>query len=216
VIDLLGEDERRLDDKAAVLRDVCAALSSDRLGDASDILRERYAFAPMTNVGRHYSERQMLKVFAQDGFIDRYSGARLVCPATLRLISTRLPEAFPFHRNWRVDACHFAYWELCPTVDHMLPVSRGGTDDASNWITTSMVRNAAKAGFTLDELGWSLHSPGNMADWDGLLGWFIDQANADRLIRADPYLRRWFSAAKQLGECGSVWWQAKGGRNRWE
>jgi hypothetical protein len=185
-------------DKAAVLGDVCAALSADRLGDAADILQDRYAFAPLTNVGRRYSVRQMLEIFVRDGFIDRYSGARLVCPATLRLISKRLPEAFPFHRNWRIDACHFGYWELCPTVDHVLPVSRGGTDDESNWITTSMVRNAAKASFTLDELGWSLHPSGNIDDWDGLLGWFIDQAHTDHLVLDDPYVRQWFNAGNQL------------------
>jgi hypothetical protein len=173
-------------DKAAVLSDVCTALSADRPDDAADILRNRYASTPLTNVGRRYSVRQMLAVFVRDGFIDRYSGARLVCPATLRLISKRLPEAFPFHRNWRIDACHFGYWELCPTVDHILPVSRGGTDDESNWITTSMVRNAAKAAFTLDELGWSLHAPGKTDDWNGLLGWFIEQARGDRLVLMIP------------------------------
>lgn len=59
----------------------------------------------------------------------------------------------------------------------------------------SMLRNSAKANFTLDELGWSLHPPCDVKEWDGLLGWFIDQANADRTVPDDPYLRRWFSAA---------------------
>jgi hypothetical protein len=141
----------------------------------------------------------MLGVFRRDGFIDRYSGERLVCPATLRLISKRLPEAFPFHPNWRADACHFGYWELCPTVDHVLPISRGGADDETNWITTSMILNAAKGNFTLDELRWPPPlPPGNCADWDGLTGWFLDQATADRAIQDDRYLRGWFNAANQL------------------
>ena len=72
---------------------------------------------------------------------DQYCGARLVCVAALRLISKRLPDQFPFQTNWRTDACHFAFWELVPTLDHILPVSRGGTDDESNWATTSMLRN---------------------------------------------------------------------------
>ena len=105
-------------------------------------------------------------------------------PCYLHLISKRLPQAFPFHRNWHIDACHFGYWELCPTLDHILPVWRGGTAE-TNWITTSMVRNAAKAAFTLDELGWSLHPPGKIDDWGRLLGWFIEQARADRLVLDD-------------------------------
>jgi len=66
----------------------------------------------------------MLAAFARDGFVDRYSGARLVCGATLRLISKRPPVQFPFQPNWRTDACHFAFWDLAPTIDHILPVSR--------------------------------------------------------------------------------------------
>jgi hypothetical protein len=187
-----------MDDKTTVLADVCAALSDNRRDRAGAILRERYPFVPLANVGRRYSVRQMLTVFARDGFVDRYSDVRLICVATLRLISKRLPDQFPFQSNWRTDACHFAFWELVPTIDHILPVSRGGTDDESNWATTSMLRNSAKANFTLDELGWSLHPPGDMREWDGLLGWFVDQARADRTVLEDPYLRQWFSAAGHI------------------
>jgi HNH endonuclease len=153
----------------------------------------------LAKVERRYSVRRMLAAFTRDGFVDRYSGVRLVCVAALRLISKRLPDEFPFQTNWRTDTCHFAFWDLAPTIDHILPVSRGGTDDESNWATTSMLRNSAKANFTLEELGWSLCPRGDTKDWDGLLGWFIDQANADRTILDDRYLRQWFSAASSTG-----------------
>jgi hypothetical protein len=35
-----------------------------------------------------------------------------------------------------------------------------------------------------------------MKDWDGLLGRFIEQANADRAVLADHYLREWFTASR--------------------
>jgi hypothetical protein len=188
-------ERRAVKDKAAVLADVCAALSVNQPDEAGMILREQYPFVSLAKVGRRYSVRQMLTTFVRDGFVDRYSGVRLVCAAALRLISKRLPDQFPFQPNWRTDACHFAFWDLAPTIDHIVPVSRGGTDDESNWATTSMLRNSAKANFTLEELGWSLCPRGDTKDWDGLLGWFIDQANADRTILDDHYLRQWFSAA---------------------
>lgn len=187
------------DDKSAVLSDVCVALTDNQLAVAADILRDRYPFVPLANVGRRYTFRQMIAVFTRDGFVDRYSGTRLVFPATLRLISNLLPESFPFHRNGRLDVCHFAFWEMFPTIDHFVPVARGGADDESNWITTSMVRNAAKSAFTLDELGWSLRPPGNIAEWDGLTGWFVDRAKADPAILTDIYFRQWFAAATQHG-----------------
>jgi hypothetical protein len=186
-----------MDDKAAVLVDVCAALSGNQLEKAAAILHERYPFVPLVKVGRRYSVGQMLRVFVRDGFVDRYSGTRLICLPALRLISMRLPSQFPFQTNWRTDVCHFAFWDLAPTIDHIVPVSRGGGDDEHNWATTSMLRNSAKANFTLDELGWPLRPPpGGMKDWDGLLGWFMDQASADRAVRDDPYLRPWFTASR--------------------
>jgi hypothetical protein len=186
-----------MEDKSAVLAEVCAALTGNQSAVAADILRDRYPFVPLVNVGRRYSVRQAHNVFVRDGFVDRYSGTRLVFPATLRLISKRLPEQFPFHRNGRFDLCHFGFWELFPTIDHLVPVARGGADDQANWITTSMVRNAAKGVLTLGELGWSLWPPGDVHAWDGLAGWFVEQATADRTILDDVYFRQWFAAATQ-------------------
>jgi hypothetical protein len=138
-----------------------------------------------------------MRVFRRDGFIDRYSGGRLVFPGTLRLLSELLPQEFPFHPNWKSDACHFAFYELFPTVDHVVPVSRGGADDETNWVSMSMVRNAAKANFTLSELRWELVPPGEAGDWDGLVGWFLN-ATASR-PDLSPYLRAWRAAALPTG-----------------
>ena len=140
------------DDKSVVLSDVCAAVTDNQLAVATDILRDRYAFVPLANVGRRYTFRQMIAVFRRDGFVDRYSSAQLVFPATLRLIPKLLPEQFPFHRNGRLDVCHFALWEMFPTIDHVVPVAPGVADNESYWVTTSIVRNAAKSAFTLEEL----------------------------------------------------------------
>ena len=92
---------------------------------------------------------------------------------------------------------HFMFWELFPTIDHVRPVARGGADAEENWVTTSMLRNGAKAGWTLEELGWTLHPPGDTA-WDGLLGWFLEYAKGSALAREDAYVRRWHRAALRI------------------
>jgi hypothetical protein len=61
-----------------------------------------------------------------------------------------------------------------------------------------MVLNAAKANFTLEELGWTLHQPNNDNRWDGLTGWFLRQTNLMVELRANPYLRRWLVAAEAI------------------
>jgi hypothetical protein len=181
---------------AAVLADVCAALANRRMGDAAAILRARYPFEPFSNAGRRCPPARCMAVFARDGFVDRYSGERLVLPGTLRLLAKLLPEEFPFHRNWRTDACHFAFWELFPTVDHVVPVSRGGGGRGEQ--LTSMLRNAAKANFTLEELGWNLAPLGDLGEWDGLTSWFLAQAEENPAILSDRYLREWQRAAQAV------------------
>ena len=89
-----------------------------------------------------------------------------------------MPNEFPFHPNWKTDLTHPSYWEVGATVDHVVPVTRGGADDESNWVTTSMARNSAKMNWTLNELGWTVHPPGDIKHWDGLIRWFLDYTSA--------------------------------------
>ncbi len=71
-------------DKAEVLAHVCARLAAGDTTNARETLRSGYPFAPQAKVARRYTERQCLRVFYRDGFIDRYSGTRLVNPGVLR------------------------------------------------------------------------------------------------------------------------------------
>ena len=184
--------------KAHVLADVCSRFASGALDDASQILRKQYPFVPFENAGRKWTPLQALSIFVRDGFSDRYSGLPLVFPGTLRIISLRLPVDFPFHRNWKTDECHFAYWELAPTIDHVIPVSRGGTDDETNWVTTSMVKNAAKANFRLEEIGWSLLPEITGAGWDGLTSYFLDEVARTPDLLSDASIRKWANALQAI------------------
>ena len=178
------------------LVDVCDALTRGRLDDAAAILRSQYPFTPP---GRKYGARQSMAIFVRDGFIDRYSGKRLMFPGTMRLLSHLLPNEFPFHPHWKTEACHFAYWELTPTIDHLVPVSRAGADDKTNWVTTSMLRNSAKGNFTIEELGWTLTPGGDARDWDGLTAWFMRELTANPSLLKLPYIQEWHTAAQLSG-----------------
>jgi len=181
-------------DKADLIKSLCDAIT---LGDEETIAStlKKYPFAPQSNVGRKYTEVQAAHVFMRDGYIDRYSGVRLVNPAVLRLLSKVLPRDFPFHPNWKMTETHPAYWELIPTIDHIVPVARGGPDTADNWVTTSMLRNAAKSNWTLEELGWTLLPPGDYQRWDGLTGWLIRYIETHGLENQEHYVVRWYKAS---------------------
>jgi hypothetical protein len=183
------------DASTAVLQDVCTLISQGQLESASSLIREQYPFAPAKKTGRQYSPRQMTAVFVRDGFIDRYRGNRLVFPPSLRLISKLLPNEFPYHKNGKMTEGHIAYWELFPTIDHVVPVARAGKDTEDNWVSCSMITNSIKSNWTLEQLGWEKLPPGDCRTWDGLLGWFVEQVEREQTLLAEPYLKRWHRAA---------------------
>jgi 5-methylcytosine-specific restriction endonuclease McrA len=185
-------------DKADVIRRVAEALTEGNIGRASEIAMTEYPFVAAVASKRQYTPFQSLQVFHRDGFIDRYSAERLVNPGALHVLSKTLPLEFPAHPNWRMSESHMVYWELFPTIDHVVPVARGGADDDSNWVTTSMVRNAAKSNWMLDELGWRLVDPGDPSTWDGLSRWFVDYVDAHQELLTDPYIGRWSNATRRV------------------
>jgi hypothetical protein len=188
----LGKDHSR------TVANICDALTRGDRETASQIARDDYPFAPIHATKRRYTELQSARLFVRDGFVDRYSGSHLVFPATLRLLSQLLPEEFPAHPNWKMSESHIAYWELFPTVDHVVPIARGGADTEENWVTTSMLRNSAKSNWTMEELGWQLSPPGDIRQWDGLMSWFFRYVENHPSVLADTYLKRWHRASLSI------------------
>jgi hypothetical protein len=181
--------EVQVADKSAVIQAVCAAVANGDEAVAAGLLRRDYPFTSGQATVRRYGAEVLTRVFVRDGFIDQYTGKRLIFVPALRLLSIVLPNEFPYHLNWKVAVTHPAYWELGATIDHVKPVTHRGDNDESNLVTTSMARNSAKMNYTLQELGWTLHERGNFEEWDGLLRWFLQYtATNPGLLRND--LRR--------------------------
>ncbi|WP_417394402.1 HNH endonuclease [Gimesia chilikensis] len=183
-----------------VVQRACDAIGGGNLAGAKEMIRSGYPFTATQSLDRRYSDKEKTKVFIRDGFIDRYSGERLVYPPVLRLLSSLMPEEFPFHSNWKMSECHIAYWQLYPTIDHIVPVTRGGIDEESNWVCTSQIRNSAKANWLLEELGWELQPPGDLQEWDGLFHWFLEYVEQHPEIKEDSWLRSWGSTARSVYE----------------
>ncbi|WP_321428612.1 hypothetical protein [uncultured Methanolobus sp.] len=62
----------------------------------------------------------------------------------------------------------------------------------------SQLRNDAKSNWLLEEMGWELHEPGNLNEWDGLLNWFMLYVDTHPEILEDKYIHSWHSAAKRV------------------
>lgn len=188
------------DDKAEVLRQVAILLHNKNFVLAEKMVNEKYPFTPIESSGRNYTVKQMVTQFFNDGFIDRYSGKRLVNPGILRIMSEMLPEAFPYQAHWKTDECHMAYWDLQPTVDHIYPVSLGGKDTSENWATTSMVNNSIKNNFTLEQLGWTLKDKGDIQNWDGLSKIFLEIVEQDKSLLRISRIKSYYTATKEVME----------------
>ncbi len=183
-----------MNDGSQIISRITKALISDDISKASHIATTEWAFEKTKIHKRNYSPKQLMQVFIRDGFCDRYSGTRLVHPGMLRLLSVILPDDFPFQKNWKMTETHYVFWKLFPSLDHVVPISRGGVDEASNWATTSQLRNSAKSNWTLDELGWEMLDLECLDKWDGLSSHFILLAEGNPSFLDIPYIKRWYLA----------------------
>lgn len=184
-------------DRAEIVSQVTEALTCESIDEAGGLLRKSYPFKPIPTVKRRFAPQGFTSIFLRDGFICRYSGKRLIFPPALRLLSCVFPSLFPYHPNWKTNVTHPAYMQLSATIDHLHPVSRGGVDDRSNWVTASMARNSAKVHWTLEEIGWELHPAGNWRTWDGLLRWSVEYAATHPEVVPDRGVRAWLRAGQR-------------------
>lgn len=176
---------------------------SDELLFGSDetvcrIIKEKLPFERLPRDSRSYSIKQKLQLFVRDGFIDRYSGDKLLNPGFLRILSDLFPKEFPYQTNWKQTECHQEWWMRYPTVDHLAPIARGGKNEPDNWVTTSMLHNQAKLNWTIEELGWKLHEPGRIEEWDGMSASFLAIVDARPSLSEDKYVRDWYRATKTI------------------
>ncbi len=185
-------------ERSGTIEKACRLITAKDVVRASQVIATEYPFSPSQKSGRTYTPRVMARIFARDGFIDRYRGTRLIFPPVLRLLSHYLPAEFPYHKNGKMTEGHMAYWELFPTIDHVVPVAGGGADSEGNWVCCSMLTNSIKSNWTLEQLQWQLLPSGDLAEWDGMVGWFVRQVSADPSVLGNAYIKRWHGAAAEL------------------
>lgn len=183
-------------EKHEIIQEACLAISDGNTKRAKQVIKTNYPFTPPQPTKRKYLYRKSMQVFLKDGFIDRYSGDRLVFPPVLRILSSHMPEVFPYHPNWKTSECHMAYWQLYPTIDHVVPVTRGGTDEIRNIVCTSQLRNSAKSNWLITELGWEIQPAGNLNNWDGLISWFFVYVQNHETILQEKAIANWYRIAK--------------------
>jgi len=171
---------------------ICIELSSGDLETAARIADQELATPSGLKYHRRYTPKEETRLFLRDGFIDRFSGDRLVFPPVLFLVSLHLKTQFPYHSDLQPPGCHPMYWDLKPTIVQVAPDTQGHLPRPTdpNWITTSIRRAAIKGNQAAQTLGWALFPPGNAAKWDGLLPWFMEFAEKTNEFKSQDFLQR--------------------------
>ena len=185
-------------EKSDIFTDIIGNLLVNNRSMAKSIIVNEYPHNTYQIEKRTYTITQKMEQFIKDGFIDRYTGEKLLNPAVLKILSVYFPNEFPFHPHWKTTETHIAYWELVPTIDHIYPIARGGQDIQDNWVTTSMKNNLIKSNYTVEEIHWTLHPQGDISDWDGLSNAFIHLAEQNPELLKDKYIKSWYTVTKKL------------------
>lgn len=183
-------------EKSDVISRIVEVLATGNKNLARSMIISEYPHKINNVRKRTYTITNKMEQFTRDGFIDRYTGQKLLNPGILKILSIYFPNEFPFHPHWKMTETHMSYWELVPTIDHIYPIARGGIDDMSNWATTSMKNNSIKSNYTIDEMHWTLYPQGNISDWDGLTKSFILLVENDTQLLHDRYINDWYTASK--------------------
>jgi 5-methylcytosine-specific restriction endonuclease McrA len=119
-------------------------------------------------------QKHINAVLLRDGFIDRYTGDKLVFPGILFLLHFEIPEIFRYNKNWKPEVCHKIFWELYPTVDHIHAQANGGSHELDNLITTLQVINNHKSKKNFEKINWERKDEGVLSNWDGLTTMFFE------------------------------------------
>lgn len=185
-------------DKSEIISDVAINILHNDITKAREIINCEYPHEYFEVEKRTYTMTQKMEQFIRDGFIDRYTGQKLLNPGMLKVISCYFPNEFPYQAHWKMTETHSAYWDLVPTIDHIYPIAQGGHDDEKNWVTTSMKNNSIKSNYTIEEIHWSLYPQGKICDWDGLSKVFMKIVDLNEELLKDNYIRNWYNVSKKV------------------
>ena len=202
-----------------IIMDACLALSDEGKGASETVIRKGYPFDPQARPRLVPREKEapldrkveasdfwnedhasMMRVFARDGFMNRFTGELLIFPAVLRLLSKELPSVMPYQMAWKLGETHIAYYDLCACVVRLLPKSHGGSDVEGNLVTTTMPYVLARSDSTAEEMGWRLTREGYVDEWDGMSSWYVEYLKENPDLRNINYFNLWYIAAKKVLE----------------
>ena len=145
------------------------------VGKLSYEVHRQTKLAPTLAMDERPSERMPKKstermVFQRDGWHCRFCGIQVITAEARKVLC----DAFPNETHWAPSSykrCHSALRAMTASLDHVVPHSRGGTNDLANLVTACYSCQFGRGNFTLAEV--QMTDPRERhavrTSWDGLL-----------------------------------------------
>lgn len=107
-------------------------------------------------------------IFARDGYRCRFCGIRVISRKAIRTLVKLYPEVARWGRS-NIEK-HYALSALSISLDHVLPHSRGGTNEEANLVSACTLCQFGRNAWTLEEVEFNdpRERPPVVDDWDGL------------------------------------------------
>ena len=108
------------------------------------------------------------QIFEKDGWRCRFCGIKVLS----KKARNKLVKLFPEETHWGSSEFkrHSALYAMAASLDHVIPHSRGGENELSNFVTTCYCCQFGRGQWTLEES--ELHDPRDFEplvdEWDGL------------------------------------------------
>lgn len=111
---------------------------------------------------------RQLEIFRRDGFRCRFCEVRIIVKSVHKIFASAVPDAA--RQGNTNETRHFGISNLTGSVDHIVPYSRGGTNDAENLVTACPACNYGRGAWLLEEVEIEnpFHYPPVIDEWDGL------------------------------------------------
>lgn len=180
----------------ALLQQVSAALQAGVPEHARELMARIPRHQRPAPGGRPLTAKEQWRVFRRDRFLCRYCGKRTLFVPVLRVLSALFPEELPYHPHWKWEVTHPVYWTYSASIDHVVPVCRGGGSGIANLVTACYMCNSIKQNWLLEELRWELlQEPPPAESWDGLSGSYL-QLHRLAALPWDRYHEAWIKVLR--------------------
>ncbi len=197
---LNGDEDTASEALQSILSDELRRERAARAVDIPTLPRPSDLIPEIERASRYTSHAVRLDVFRQDHFVCRYCSRGLVFTPVLRCLSL-LYECFPFDSHWNDQIGHPFYYNHSTSIEHRFPISRRGTSERSNLITTCFLCNYLKGDALAEEIGWQELPRSLDTSWDGLISTYetlYSTVPSEKMTRIESaYHRPWLQAVRK-------------------